>query len=91
LDGVRYAEPNGFVGDWSNVYPWRLDEGMSYLWRDAWGDCPAGCINSRFWYFRVTDAGIEYVGTFDKWVDPEPPWWGEAKSAYFRYRNWHYE
>ena len=91
LDDVRYAEPNGFVGDWGNVYPWRLDDGMSYLWRDAWGDCPAGCINSRFWYFRVTDAGIEYVGTFEKWVDPEPSWWGEAKAAYFRYRNWHYE
>ena len=91
FDDVRYAEPNGFVGDWGNVYPWWLDEGISYLWRDAWGDCPAGCINSRFWYFRVTDAGIEYVGTFEKWVDPEPPWWGEAKAAYFRYRTGHYE
>lgn len=87
LNDVSYAEPNGFSGDWSNVYPWRLSDGMSYLWREAWGDCPAGCINSRFWYFRVTGSGIEYVGTYRLGDDPEPPWWLEAKTSYFLYRN----
>jgi len=87
LDDIVYAEPNGYMGDWSNVYPWRLADGMSYLWRDAWGDCPAGCINSRFWYFRVTELGIEYVGTFQYHVDPEPPWWSEAKVAFDQYRS----
>jgi hypothetical protein len=87
LEGVRHAEPNHRCCDWSNVYPWQLDEGMTYLWRSAWGDCPAGCIHSHFWYFRVTDAGIEYVGTYELRVDPEPPWWDEAKTAYEFFRG----
>jgi hypothetical protein len=87
LDDVHYAEPNHLCCDWSNVYPWRLADGMSYLWRSAWGDCMAGCINSRFWYFRVTDSGIEYVGTYELWAEPEPPWWDEAKTAYEYYRG----
>lgn len=87
LDDIVYAEPNAYSGDWSNVYPWHLDGGMSYLWRDTGGDCPSGCINSRFWYFRVTDSGVEYVGSFDYHVDPEPPWWNEARAAFDQFRS----
>jgi hypothetical protein len=88
LDDVQYAEPNGWAGDYSNVYSRHLDGGgMSYLWRDGWGDCPAGCINNRFWYFRVTDGLIDYLGTFELGVDPEPHWWDEAKRAYYYYRG----
>jgi hypothetical protein len=86
LPEVVYAEPNGYIGDWSNVYPGKLADGMSYLWREASGDCPAGCINSHFWYFRVTDSGIDYVGNFEwDYATPPPDWWNEAKAAYEGY------
>ena len=89
LDGVRSAEPNGWSGDNNNVYPWRLDGGgLSYLWREGWGDCPAGCINNRFWYFRVNDGLIDFVGTFQLHADPEPHWWEEAKRAWYHYMGW---
>jgi len=84
LDGVIYAEPNGLLGDWSCVYPWLESDRMTYLFRQAWGDCPAGCAYSDFWYFRDTESGLVYVG---EWLlgDPEPSWWNEAREGYERY------
>lgn len=87
LPEVVFAEPNRFVGDWSNVYPWKITGGMSYLIRYAWGDCPAGCINSIFWYFRVRNGVVEYVGRVQKPDEPDPSWWDEAKVAYYAYRG----
>lgn len=85
LDGIIYAEPNGLEGDGSCVYPWLVSERMTYLFRNAWGDCPAGCANSDFWYFRDTESGLVYVG---EWLsgNPETSWWKEAKEGYERYR-----
>lgn len=88
LDGVNWAEPNGYIGDWSNVYPWRIEHGMSYLFREGSGDCPAGCISSIFWYFLVPEGGaMEYVGRYEYWVDEEPVWWSDAKVAYYAYKG----
>jgi hypothetical protein len=88
LADVMWAEPNGFIGDWSCVYPWEIDGGVSYLFRHAWGDCPAGCINSVFWYFRVVGGEIEYVGRYDVRGDPEPDWWVDGKTALNAYRGY---
>jgi hypothetical protein len=80
LPGVRYAFPNHIAGDWPNIYARRDFCGMSYLFRKAWGDCPAGCIYSEYWYFRVDDNWPMFVG---HWVSHEdshiPEWWEEAK------------
>jgi hypothetical protein len=85
---VTYAEPNGYAGDWSNVYPWIIDGGMSYLFRKGEGDCPSGCIDNYFWYFKVSDAGIvEYVGTWKLGHVPIPHWWEEARVAYESFRS----
>ncbi|MCK5613660.1 hypothetical protein KAR91_67970 [Candidatus Pacearchaeota archaeon] len=87
VPSVIYAEPNGFGGDWSNVYPWTYDGGITYLFRKGEGDCPAGCIDSYFWYFRVSDASIvEYVGTWKLRDQPEPHWWAEARVAFDHFR-----
>lgn len=58
LEGIMWAEPNHYVGDWPNVYPWKLGDTRTYLFRKAAGDCPAGCIQSEFFYFRVTDGAL---------------------------------
>jgi hypothetical protein len=84
---VIYAEPNHYCCDWSNVYPWTYDGGMTYLFRKGEGDCPAGCIDNYFWYFKVSDTGaVVYVGTWKLGDSPIPPWWAEAKTAYERFR-----
>jgi hypothetical protein len=87
IESVTYAEPNHYCCDWSNVYPWFSNDGMTYLFRKGEGDCPSGCIDSYFWYFRVSDGGvIDYVGTWKLRDLPEPDWWAEAKVAYERFR-----
>lgn len=91
VPSVTYAEPNGFGGDWSNVYPWLLPEGLSYLFREGEGDCPSGCIHNCYWYFRVPPSGIEYIGTWcppSGLGNPEPEWWWEAKQGMIRFRGY---
>ncbi|HEX5132782.1 MAG TPA: hypothetical protein VFX92_09875 [Candidatus Krumholzibacteria bacterium] len=84
--GVIVAEPNGYGGDWDNMYPWKHDGHMTYLFRSGYGDCPAGCIFSDFWYFRRVDGHTEYVGAYSTENDPmAPDWWDEAKTAYDRF------
>jgi hypothetical protein len=84
IPSVVSAGPNHFFGDWSNVYPWFIDDGLSYLFREAWGDCPSGCMYSCYWYFEATISGVNSIGTWCP-PGPEPEWWEEAKIALFHY------
>jgi len=88
VPSVIYAGPNQRGGDRSNVYPWIIGGGLSYLFREAWGDCPSGCIYSCYWYFEVTSSGIEYVGAWDPALEPEPDWWERAKRGMYHYRGY---
>ncbi|TFH64250.1 MAG: hypothetical protein E4G91_06410 [Candidatus Zixiibacteriota bacterium] len=92
LPGVLATGSDEFGGDWSNIYPWRVGNQRTYLVRLGSMDCPAGCIEERFWYFRMDGISIEYVGTFYReWIGelPVPPsWWEEAKTAYCKFRHW---
>ncbi len=68
LDGVRYAEPNYSLGDGPDI-TW---EGPGlYLFRYAWGDCPAGCLEEHFWRIRVV-AGVAQL--LEEWGNPLPLW-----------------
>ena len=82
VPSLENAEPNGQWFNERDNYPWLLDDGVSLLFREGWGDCPSGCIFNQFWYFRVKDDNVEYVGTFVRGQDPFPDWWDEAKTAY---------
>lgn len=84
LEGVVWAERNGYMGDWPNIYPWILDGRVTFLVRNAWGDCPAGCIHSHLFYFKETDSGMEYLGDWQN-CDPLPWWHEEAKAAFCKY------
>jgi hypothetical protein len=84
---VVYAEPNGVVGDFSNIYAWISQEGMTYLFRKGWGDCPSGCIYRLYWYFEVAASVIKYIGSWDPRTEPEPDWWGEAQLGMRHYRG----
>lgn len=60
---LRYAEPNGIGGDGDDIEAERLLDGWRLDFSRGSGDCPAGCINRTYWTFRVTGAGVEYLGT----------------------------
>jgi hypothetical protein len=54
IEGVRYAEPNGWMGDGNNIQAeWPDPLLLQLTYSIGYGDCPAGCINRRFWDFEV--------------------------------------
>jgi hypothetical protein len=57
--GVRYAEPNGILGDGDDIVA-RLNR--TYTLSHGFGDCPAGCIYRESWDYTVTDEGV-FLGT----------------------------
>ena len=80
--GVVGAFADSWLGDFSNVYPWHVDGGMSYLFRHGQGDCMVGCDLNDFYYFRRVGGATEFVGSFRLFTDPYPEWWGEAKVPF---------
>lgn len=84
LRGVSYAEANVVGGDGPNVYPWEVDGMRTYLFRNAWGDCPCGCTGNEYWYFRVTTSGPVFVG--HQLGGEEPEWWEEASQGMHAHR-----
>jgi hypothetical protein len=79
LPGVNRVSSNVIDGDAPNIFPFETDSGRTYVFREAWGDCPAGCINQEYWYFVRSDTGMSLVGKYDPQKDVTPPsWWSEA-------------
>jgi hypothetical protein len=79
LDHVSVTHYGCCDGD--RVYPWYAYGKLTYLFREGWGDCPAGCTYERFWYFRTDGEGaVDYVGSYTPPEGDEvPPWWPEAE------------
>ena len=80
LPGITYAEPNGIEGDSPNLYARQTENGLTYLFRYAEGDCLSGCMYNEYWYFVFKRGRPVLVG---HWVfdtkTPLPNWWNEAK------------
>ncbi len=66
VSGVRYAEPNGVIGDGNDILA-RADR--TYTLSRGFGDCPAGCIHRESFDFTVTGAGV-FSGTVAPPGDP---------------------
>jgi hypothetical protein len=88
LPGVEVTSPNFIAGDWSNVYARQTQDGLTYLFRKGWGDCPSGCIYSEYWYFSFDGDQPVFVGHWAPTVEPEEPdWWEEARLNKENYCN----
>ena len=88
LPGVIFAGPNGRGGDAPNIFPRFLEPGFSYVFREAWEDCPAGCINSDYWYFQKLNGEYNLLGRFNPRVDDPPPsWWENADQNLWFYNQ----
>ncbi len=63
--------PPGTIGASTNifiVYP-RQDAIYLVFW-EGWGDCPAGCINHRYYYFMVKEGVASQVGEYARIYNP---------------------
>ena len=58
LDGVSYAEPETRLGDGPDLEAVPVNGDWYLVFRNAWGDCPAGCINEQFFSFVITDGQV---------------------------------
>lgn len=83
LPGVRFAVPNRYMGERPMLVPARANDGrLLYFFRNAWDDCPSGCLYSEYWVLTIIDGRIVYDGYFsDKTMMPddlveafEPAW-----------------
>lgn len=55
---------------------------MTYLFRQAWWECPMGCVFNQYWYFRCGAETLEFVGFWDEdGGEEEPDWWEGASTA----------
>ena len=81
LNGVDYASPSFWGGDRSNIYPLQYPSMRTYLVRFGDGDCESGCYLNKYWYFRVRNSSVEFIGYWDATSNaPSPNWWNEAEQ-----------
>ena len=67
LEDVAYVEPDWMMGDGPDVFVARQDGAWHVTIREAWGDCPSGCIFERLTRFEVTEERVERI---DGQADP---------------------
>ena len=61
LEGVRHAEPNFALGDGSDIEAAWVDGTWYLVFRQAWGDCPSGCLYDELHYFIERGGGVERI------------------------------
>lgn len=61
IDSVDYARPDWAVGDSSDIDAAKVQGTWHVVFRDAWGDCPAGCIHSEPSFFTVADGEVQRI------------------------------
>ena len=61
IDGVDYAEPDAVLGDGSDIEAAKADGRWHFVFRRAWGDCPAGCIDEELSFFIVAGGEVRLI------------------------------
>ena len=79
LPGMLWTSAGGRAGGYQhNVLPRVQGDSVFYLLMQGWGDCPSGCMHSRFYYVKGTSDSLTFVGrwpTRDDPFEPKPDWW----------------
>ena len=60
-DGVGYAEADAMLGDGSDIGAAKADGRWHFVFRLAWGDCPAGCIDEELSFFTVAGGEARLI------------------------------
>lgn len=61
IAGVEYAETDAHLGDGSDIEAAKTGGVWHIVVRKAWGDCPAGCIYKKLFFFTVKAGQVERV------------------------------
>ena len=61
IDGVDYARPEWAVGGSPDVDAAKVQGIWHFVFRNAWGDCPAGCIYSELSFFTVVNGEVQRI------------------------------
>ena len=61
VKGVRRVSGDILVGDSADIQAFKQGETWSVIFRNAWGDCPSGCIYEEFFHFIVTGTDVELI------------------------------
>ena len=61
IDGVADAEPDRLLTDGPDIALSTRDGVWHVVMRNAWGDCPSGCIHDELHYFTVKDAHVDRI------------------------------
>lgn len=65
IQGVWYAESNGFGGDGNTIDVAPHEDAIELVYSRGFGDCPAGCIGRHYWRFSVAaDGSVEFVESY---------------------------
>lgn len=61
IDGVRHAELDWFAGDGPDILATNDGGTWHVAMRNAWGDCPSGCMHEETSYFIVSTGHLEQL------------------------------
>lgn len=61
IAGVEYAEFDAYLGDGPDIEASKTGGVWHVVVRKAWGDCPAGCIYKKLFYFTVKGGDVERI------------------------------
>ncbi len=65
LNSVKNADfSKGAVFDEKTITLTRSGNNATIIFGIGWGDCPAGCINHKYWEFKVTDNTAKFVKSY---------------------------
>jgi hypothetical protein len=70
VPGVFNAQPNYVFLDGNKIEDVYNVNFIDLIYSRGWDDCPSGCINRRFWEFRVyNNCNVEFLGSYGTAVD----------------------
>jgi len=66
IPDVAYGNEYSYAGDGNRISGSIHQDHVELIYSIGWGDCPAGCINRRFWKFKVyhADCSVEFVESY---------------------------
>ncbi|RKU10670.1 hypothetical protein C6502_10610 [Candidatus Poribacteria bacterium] len=60
VEGVQYVDST-VIGDGPDIVTTKEGGRWFFIFRDAWGDCPAGCISQKLFFFTVTGDEVQQI------------------------------
>jgi hypothetical protein len=70
IPAVEYAYPDPLAGDGPDTAVKKEGDNWYVVIRDAYGDCPAGCIGQTLYFFVVGPTALQQVTYAEALADP---------------------